>query len=596
MSTAPATLRPPLDPERELLLTSLVDGLDAPTLTWISGYAAGVAAERARGAPVAPLARVEEGPRATVLYGSQTGNGRRIAERLARSVEAAGFAVRLVSAADYPPRQLADERLLYLVMSTHGDGDPPDDARALADHLLSRRAPRLEKLAFAVFALGDSSYPRFCAVGRALDERLAELGARRLLPRVDADVDVEPLASPWLDHVLASVRGEAGTPRLASVTPLRPVASVEATREHPVEAEVLANASIVGRGATRDVRHLELLLPEGRLRYEPGDALGVWPENPDSSVARILATLGANTDQPVAFGGRERPLGEWLGREREITRLTRPFLEQHAARSLALRPLLEPANSAALTKLMRELEVADVLAEYPGAWTGEELVTALRPLAPRLYSIASSRRAVGEELHLTVAVLADERHGIARTGAASGYLASRAGEGTRLRAFLEHNPRFRLPADGGRDIVMVGPGTGVAPFRGFLQERVASGARGRQWLFFGARHRESEFLYQAEWLEALRRGELARLDAAFSRDQDAKVYVQQRLREQGAELYRWLEGGAVLYVCGDAERMAPDVHATLIDLVAEHGGLARERAEDYLRQLAADKRYLRDVY
>jgi sulfite reductase (NADPH) flavoprotein alpha-component len=598
MSTVPAGLRP-LDSEREQLLSRLVDGLDAQALTWISGFTAGVAAERGRSLreEPAPL-RADDALRATVLYGSQTGNGRRLAERVARNVEGAGFAVRVISAADYPVRSLADERLLFVVISTHGDGDPPDDARTLVDFVLSKRAPRLDKLGFAVFALGDSSYPQFCAVGRLLDDRLASLGARRLLPRVEADLDIEPAAAPWLEQVLGTVRSEAGAPRLATVTPLRAVTTPEVTRDHPLEAEVLANYLITGRGASRDVRHVEIAIPEGRLRYEPGDSLGIWPHNSPAAIARIASLLGVPANLPVEIAGRDRPLAEWLGTEREITRLTRPFIELHARRSAnpELLRLLTPEHAAAFRRVLRDSQVADLLQEYPAAWSPGELVAALRPLAPRLYSIASSWREVGNEVHLTVAVLSDERQGVVRTGAVSEYVAEHAPEGARLRVFLESNPRFRLPASGDRDIIMIGPGTGVAPYRGFVQERAAAGDKGRQWLFFGARHFDSEFLYQTEWLEALKRGTLTRLDVAFSRDQPEKIYVQQRLRERGAELFRWLEDGACLYVCGDAEHMAPDVHKALVEIVAQHGARDQDTAEEYVRALAQDKRYLRDVY
>ncbi len=598
-ATSAAVPAAPLSPDRLRQLGQALEGLDPSALTWVSGYVAGLAFERSRVAGAVPAeAPPAAGVTATILYGSQTGNGRRLAERLKSQLDAAGVAARLVSTADYSPRRLAEERLLYLVVSTHGEGDPPDDARAFADFVLGKRAPRLEQLAYAVFALGDSSYPRFCETGRVLDERFAELGARRLLPRVDADVDFEEAATAWFDTARESARREAGGPRLALVTPLRGAAAEPAlpTRERPIEVEVLVNQPVTSADAVREVRHLEIELPAGGLGYEPGDALGIWPENPPEVVEELVALIGADAGTTVAHGGRSLPLASWLGREREVTRLTRPFLEAHAKRSgsAGLAELLAPGGQQALRAALRDWQVTDLLREHPADWTPAELVAALRPLAPRLYSIASSRAAVGDEAHLTVALLEGERGGRVRPGAASSFLART--DGAAVRAFVEPNPRFRLPADASRDVIMVGAGTGVAPYRGFLQERTEAGASGRNWLVFGSRHLDRDFLYQAEWLEALKKGRLQRLDVAFSRDGAAKRYVQHSLLEQGAELFAWLEAGATLYVCGDAERMAPDVHAALLEVVSRHSGRDADGAAEYVAGLAADKRYLRDVY
>lgn len=607
-TTAAAQALGPLDPERGELLRRIVDGLDAAALHWLSGFAAGVAYARAPGAAAVepqatplPVAapRAEASARLAVVYGSQTGNGRRIAERLGQAAEAAGIAVRVYAARDYPLRDLARERLLTVVVSTHGDGDPPDDARGFIEHLAGKRAPQLPQLKYSVLALGDSSYPKFCETGRQVDERLAALGAERLLPRVDCDVDYERLATPWLEQVVGRARDALGTAQPANVTRLRTVpAAPRHGRDNPFLAPVLANQRITGRATSRDVRHLEISLEGSGLEYRPGDALGVWHDNPAATVDAVLAAIGATGDEAVAIDGRARPLREWLTHEREITRLTRPFLVQHAARSgsTALAAILEPGQEARLRETLKQDQLVDVLHAHPAAWEPDALVRALRPLAPRLYSIASSAAAVGEEAHLTVAVVEYDRDGQRRQGAASAHLASLADDGAAVRVFVEPNERFRLPDDPARDVIMIGPGTGVAPFRGFVQEREAQGASGRNWLVFGARHFDSEFLYQAEWQDAARKGLLHKVGLAFSRDRTPRAYVQDRLRESGAELFQWLQGGAHLYVCGDAERMAPDVHAALVEIVATHGGLDAEAAEAYLRQLADERRYLRDVY
>jgi sulfite reductase (NADPH) flavoprotein alpha-component len=600
------------DAERATRLESLVADLDSQALTWLSGYAAGLAAERGRGgtalrAPIAetpsrhePATRPEAGPPATVLYGSQTGNSRRLAERLARSLEAAGLQPSLVSAGDFPVKKLADEKLLFVVVSTHGDGEPPDDARALFDFIGGRKAPQLPNLKYAVLALGDSSYPKFCETGRVLDERFAALGGKRLFARVDCDVDFEPKAATWLDQALATARAEAGgatAPRLSVVTPLRAVAQQAATRDAPADVDLVANQRITARDADKDVRHLELALPEHRFEYEPGDALGVIVDNPAETVARVIELAKLDPTTSVTIDGHTHALAHWLARKREVTRLAKPFVEKLAERSgrTELKDWLTPAGAEQLRGAFKELQVADLLKRFPSSWEPESLVRALLPLQPRLYSIASSRREVGEEAHLTVAVLDYQNEGERRRGAASWQL-STLSPGTQVRAYIEPNTRFRLPADGARDVIMIGPGTGVAPFRGFLQHRIADGARGRNWLFFGGRHLERDFLYQAEWLDAAKKKQLHRLDVAFSRDQAAKVYVQHRLLENGAELYRWLEDGAHLYVCGDAERMAHDVHAALLEIVARHGGRSAEDAQEYVAELVAQKRYARDVY
>ena len=597
MPPATATLPvPPLPEDKVDLLARLTDGLDAPGLWWLSGYAAGLAARPG----ARPAAAVEASARLTVVYGSQTGNARRLAEQLARQAEGSGLGVRLLRADAYPLRELASEKLLYVVISTQGDGDPPDDARGFVEHLLGKRAPQLPALRFAVLGLGDSSYPQFNATGRQIDARLEALGAQRLFARGEADLDVDTVATPWLSRALDAAKEQLkSTAPLASVTPLRPaaVAASPWSREKPFAAEVLANQRLTGRGSHKDVRHVELSLEGSGLVYQPGDALGVWPDNPPALVDAVLATLRLDGNARVGAGGQEHPLRDWLGRHRELTRLSRPFLQAHAARagSRELDAVLQPENAAAFTGLLASQQLIDLLQAHPADWSADELVAALRPLAPRLYSIASAQSAVGPEAHLTLDHVQYDAPGGQRWGAASHFIAS-AAEGALLPVFIESNDRFRLPRDGSRDIIMIGPGTGVAPFRGFVQERAATAASGRNWLLFGNPHARHDFLYQLEWQQALRSGQLHRLDLAFSRDQADKVYVQHKLREQGRELHAWLESGAHLYVCGDATRMARDVEAALLDLIATHGGHDADGAKDYLARLQQQGRYARDVY
>ena len=449
----------PLDPERTDLLLRVVEGLEPSTLQWLSGFAAGVAHERASGRlgvslpagpVVAPAARAEPTARLTIVYGSQTGNSKRIAERLGRAAEAAGLAARVYAAGNYPVKDLARERMLVMVVSTQGDGDPPDDARGLIEFLQSRRAPKLEQLSFSVLALGDSSYPKFCETGRQVDERLGELGAKRLVDRVDCDVDYDTLANAWLDRVVTGARDTlGGSAQSATVTRLR-TAPVEPqfSREQPFAAEVIANHSLTGRGATKEVRHVEISLAGSGLTYAPGDALGVWHENPPAVVSEVLQALRLDGEQTVELDGATRPLREWLTTGRELTRLTRPFLTQQAERSqdARLADVLQPGHETDLRRTLKDLQVVDVLQRHPGEWDAKSFVQALRPLAPRLYSIASSQEAVGEEAHLTVALVDYELDRKRRVGAASAFLASLQGDQARGAGL--HRRERTLPPPG----------------------------------------------------------------------------------------------------------------------------------------------------
>ena len=600
MSAEPIRTLVPLPEEKTGLLLRLVDGLDQAALRWLSGYAAGLATHAlAQTRDIPALVAVESSPQQhfTIVFGSQTGNAKRLAETLARDAEGTGLAVRLLRADAYPLRELKSERLLYVVISTQGDGDPPDDARGFVEFLASKRAPQLDELKFAVLGLGDSSYAKFCVTGAELDARLAELGATRLFTRGDADVDLDTVAKPWLQRALTSAREILkSSPPSATVTPLRPPrAAVVWTRERPFAAEVLNNQRISSRGSSKDIRHIELSLADSGLNYEPGDALGIWPTNPAALVDAILAVTGLDAQTLITHDEQTLPLGDWLLTKRELTRLSRPFVVAHAARARHADLDAAIATPDSFVRLLSEFQVIDLLHAFSGAWDAQGFIAALRPLIPRLYSIASSLKAVDDEVHLTVAPVDYEAFGHHHIGAASHFLSTSLIDG-KLPIFVEANERFRLPQDTSRDVIMIGPGTGVAPFRGFLQERIALGARGKSWLLFGNPHFRSDFLYQIEWQRALKRGELHKLDLAFSRDQSSKVYVQHNIRRSGRELYVWLENGAHLYVCGDATHMAKDVHAALRDVIVEHGRRTAEDAEGYLARLAADRRYARDVY
>lgn len=593
-----------LSADRLAQLDRLTDDLAPADLYWIAAYSAALAARRASPAgsvpaTESPLKAVQSADRLSVVYGSQTGNARRVAEQLASKAEAAGLSVRLLRAGAYPLRELAQERHLVVVISSQGDGDPPDDTIGFMEFVAGKRAPKLGLLKFAVLGLGDSSYPKYCAVSRALDARLIELGASRFAELGEADVDFAEIAERWSAGVLETARvALAVVPQARTASPLHVVSASAHSREKPFNAPVLDNQSIVARASGRDVRHIELSLEGSGLRYEPGDAIGVWPRNPTSLVGQWLDLLNLDGAREVEYAGRRLPLAQWLRDERELTRLTRPLLAAQALAngSAELQRVLEPAHRQALSALLQSHQPIDVLRQFPAGWDADELVATLRPLTPRLYSIASSPRLVGgDEVHLTVGVVRYTAHGSEHVGAASAFL-SEADDEVRVPVFVEANERFRLPVDGSRDIIMIGPGTGVAPFRAFVQERQATSASGRNWLFFGNRHFQQDFLYQLEWQQALRDGSLHRLDLAFSRDHAQKAYVQHRMREQGRELYAWLRDGAFVYVCGDSAHMARDVHEALLEVIVTHGKQSIEDAKAWLGELLQQGRYARDVY
>lgn len=601
MAAEKSTTSTPLTGRQLEQLRALAGELDPRQLDWAQGYLAGLRDARAGGAPPSAVPAGSDTAPVTVLYGSQTGNAETLANELTTQLESAGVRARCVSMGDYRVRQLKKEQRLVVITSTHGEGDPPDNAIELHEYLAGRRAPSLKGVQFAVLALGDTSYEHFCQTGRDFDERLAALGAERLLDRVDCDVDYDEAAEEWSGQLcerLAAVAAEGGTesgesPPQGTAAP----APAGYDRRTPFPAPVLDRVCLNGRGSTKDVYHLELSLEDSGLRYEPGDSLGVFVENDPQLVDRILEQAKLDADDPVTVKKQSLSLREALSGHLELTRVTRPVVERWATLSGAeeLTVLLE--DHRALMDWLHGRDVLDLLQQWPvQGLTGEQLAGALRGLPARLYSIASSQAAVDDEVHITVAAVRYRHEGRDRHGVASTWLADRlAGDGT-VPVYIDRNPQFRLPEDGDAPIIMVGPGTGIAPFRAFLQEREARGDAGRNWLFFGDRNFEVDFLYQREWLQWRRQGLLDRIDVAFSRDTDHKVYVQHRIRQAGEEVWNWLEEGARFYVCGDADAMAPDVHEALLDVVARHGDRSREQAEEYVQELAREKRYLRDVY
>ena len=539
----------------------------------------------------------------TVLYGSQTGNAARIATDLTRRLRRMGLRPVLRCMSEMPSNRLAETRYLLSVVSTHGQGDPPDKAVRFYEVLHGENAPRLVGVRFAVLALGDIGYAQFCAAGRRLDQRLAELGAERLVPRADCDVDYTESAEAWMHGALDVLAREVGGGPRRRPSDYRPTATLPGmpagySRARPFSAELVDRFKLNGRGSGKATYHLEFSIEGAGLKYEPGDALGVYPENDPRLVEELLRAMRWDDDAPVPAGGAKHSLWDALLRYYEITRLTRPLLEQASRFGMPyLAELLHPERKAELDAYMDGRDLLDLVRDF-SLWhvPPAEFVAILRRMPPRLYSIAGSYRANAGRVAVTMATVRYRTHGRDRCGVCSAYCTDRISVGECVPVFVNDNPNFRLPADPASDLVMIGPGTGVAPFRAFLQEREATGATGKSWLFFGDHRFRTDFLYQTDWHRWLQQGRLTRMDVAFSRDTEPKTYVQHRMMEHRRVLLSWLNHGAYVYVCGNQKRMAPSVHSALETILAGSAGTAPCEACNRLKELMTQGRYQRDVY
>ncbi|AXM87757.1 assimilatory sulfite reductase (NADPH) flavoprotein subunit [Anoxybacillus ayderensis] len=582
----------PFNEEQVELLNRLWPTLNSAQKLWLSGY---LAATESVGALQQEASATKE---VTVLYGSQTGNAQKLAEKVGETLKHRGFHVTVSSMLDFKPNELKKINTLLLVVSTYGEGEPPDNALSFYEFLHSKRAPKLDHLRFSVLALGDTSYEHFCKTGKDFDKRLEELGGKRLYERVDCDVDYEEKAAKWLEGVLGEL-DKQGAISVATTSSAQAKPTTIYSRKHPFQAEVLENINLNGRGSNKETRHIELSLEGSGLVFEPGDALGVFPKNDPELVDWMIAEMKWSSETLVSVEENDEPLREALLSRLEITVLTEPLLQKLAefSKNREFHALLSEEQEAKRKDYMKGRDVLDVLRDF-GPWemTPQQFVSSLRKLQPRFYSIASSLLAYPDEVHMTVGAVRYEAHGRLRKGVCSTFCAERLHIGDKLPVFVHQNPNFKLPKDTHTPIIMIGPGTGVAPFRAFMQEREAIGAKGKSWLFFGDQHFVTDFLYQKEWQTWLKNGVLTKMDVAFSRDTKEKVYVQHRMMEQSKELFRWLEEGAAVYVCGDKQRMARDVHETLIQIIAKEGKMTSERAEAYVADMQKQKRYQRDVY
>ncbi|MDC7796270.1 assimilatory sulfite reductase (NADPH) flavoprotein subunit [Bacillus altitudinis] len=598
-------LNSPFSQEQAELLNQLLPTLTDQQKIWLTGYLSAQAAlagsEAVTPAPSAAASAQPVSKDVTVLYGSQTGNSEGLAKKTAQHLEEKGFQVTLSSMSDFKPNNLKKINNLLVIVSTHGEGDPPDNALSFHEYVHGRRAPKLDHLSFSVLSLGDSSYEFFCQTGKEFDERFQELGGTRLFDRVDCDLDYDEPFSEWLQGVASSLsEGEAVSIPQESAGVNNQAVS-EYSRTNPFYAEVLENINLNGRGSNKETRHLELSLEGSGLVYEPGDSLGIYPTNDPALVDELIQTCGWNAEEAVTVhkNGDTLPLKEALTSHFEITVLTKPLLQKIAelTKSESLHALLEEGNEEKLKEYIAGRDLVDAARDFgPFEGTAADFTSILRKIPARLYSIASSLKANDEEVHLTIGAVRYDAHGRERQGVCSILCAERLQPGDTLPVYIQHNQNFKLPQDPDAPIIMVGPGTGIAPFRSFMQEREEMGANGKSWLFFGDQHFVTDFLYQTEWQKWLKDGVLTKMDVAFSRDTEEKVYVQHQMKKQSKELFEWLEQGAYVYICGDEKHMAHDVHNTLLSIIQEEGAMSKEKAESYLANLQQQKRYQRDVY
>ena len=581
-----------------------INDLSPLQLAWASGYLAAKA--EGTGIVEAP-ATVSSAVDATltILYGSQTGNAKGVAKNLAAQAKAEGLNVDLKSMSEIKPKSIKNISHLLIVASTNGEGEAPDDAIALHEFLASKKAPKLEHLHYSVLALGDTSYEFFCQTGKDFDQYLENLGAKKIADRVDCDVDYDAEANTWSTNVITQAKKllDAEKPRNNVVSLAG--AGVNSNEEQyskqaPYAAELLLSQKITGRDSAKDVRHIEIDLGESGISYQAGDALGVWFENSTVLVEELIAALDFASQDEVTVAGESIELLTALKSKYEITQTSLNFVEFWANQTQSSELLTLLDDKAALREYAAKHQVVDVVKSAPldseATITAQEFIDALRKITPRLYSIASSQSEVEEEVHLTVGLVEYKEGDTTRQGGASSFLATGLEEGAEVKVFIEHNDNFRLPANSETPVIMIGPGTGVAPFRAFMQEREATDASGDNWLFFGDQTFTQDFLYQVEWQNYLKSGLLNKIDLAFSRDQAEKIYVQDRLKENASEVFAWLERGAHIYVCGDMSRMAKDVESALLEIISEQGQLSEEQASAYLKDLRNAKRYQKDVY
>ncbi len=592
----------PLSEKQLSALQELVTGVSTEQVIWLNGYFAGrMAALDGEAAPVqvaesaAPVAKTN----LTILYGSETGRSQTLAEKLAEKATFKNISANVFSMYDYNYKKLQEEENLAIIVSTHGEGDPPDMAEDFHKFITGRRAPKLEQLNFSVLAMGDKTYKFFCKTGEDIYNACRSLGAYSVTPIVKCDVDYEANAEIWMNNFLANLTPSESSPSQETVALQAPNAEKKAASEYskknPFMAPIIEKVKITGRDSDKEVYHLELALDNSGLTYEPGDSVGVFTKNPDNLVEQILQKTGIDPEHIVDMEIGEVPFHTALEHHLEITIVTIDMLQKYYDRTK--NPKLENLlkDEKQLDDYLYGHDLLDLLEDFPFDWRPDKLIEILRPLPPRLYSIASSMDKVGEEVHITVSVVRYERKNRKRVGACSSHLADYIDFDSAVPIYIDKNPAFKMPLNGSK-IIMVGAGTGIAPYRAFLQQREMNDLKGGSWLFFGDRRFKADFLYQIEWQKLLESKHLEKMDVAFSRDQKDKIYVQHKLLENKAELFQWIEEGAYFYLCGDMKYMAKDVNKTLLKIIQEQGGVSEAKAVEYVKKLKREKRFQSDVY
>jgi sulfite reductase (NADPH) flavoprotein alpha-component len=588
----------PLNEQQQGLLANLSVGLNRDQLLWINGYFQGMLAASGGNGQPAVLAKATTTGVLKILYGTHTGRSKTIAEKLAQKLANRGVGAQIVALDDYKTKQLSSETNLVFIVSTHGEGEPPAMAEDFYNFIMGKRAPQLPNLSYSVLALGDKSYKLFCKTGIDIDQALSHLGAKAVLPITKLDVDFEEEADLWITkfvEVFAQTTHNS-TQSIHAFSANSPSPNNSYSRKNPFKATVLDKVKITGRDSDKEVYHIELSLEGSGITYEPGDSVGILANNPPELVESIIRKAGFTGTEPVKLKEGEFSLKEALTNHLEITVLNPEVIQKYQEKTADqnLQEIIE--NSEQFDRYLYGHDVLDLLEEFPFSFAPQEFADILRSFPPRLYSISSSQLAVGDEVHATVSAVRYLHKGRERAGACSTYLADRIDIDSQVSVFIEKNPGFKLPENEETPVILVGAGTGVAPYRAFLQHREANNQKGKTWLFFGERRFHSDFLYQLEWQKLLKDGYLEKIDVAFSRDQNEKVYVQHRLLEKQSELFDWLEKGANIYLCGDMKQMARDVQNTLLHIFETEGGMSEEKALEYLKTLKKEKRFQTDVY